>query len=624
VRYYLLALSFSIISFLAYRPANAASLQLAWTDNSQNESGFNIERKLGTAGTFSLIATVGVNTTSYLDSNLADATSYCYRVNAFNSAGSSPYTPEVCGTTAAPPPVTYGLTVSVQGGGSVVSSPAAINCGSSCLASFTSGTSVILQALPATGYSFAGWSGDADCSDGSVTMNTNKTCMATFQSNVQKFTLAVSTVGSITAAGAGSGKIVSNPVGIDCGSSCSASYANGTGVTLTAIPAPGSVFAGWSGDSDCSDGSVSMNINKSCTASFKISTYTLTVGSTGTGTGKLTSTPTGIDCGASCSASFAIGASVKLIATPDSGSSFDGWTGDPDCSDGSVSMNASKSCAAVFTQTAVSNVGLFRPSTGEWFLTKNKNEGWYGCTIDSCLGPFGKPGDVPVVGDWKGSGKTLIGIFNPLKRLWELDVNGTGSSSSCGTGTCLVLSFNAGSTDGQIPISGNWDGLAGDLVGVYQGSSSKSGQGNRQTNSSGYWYLDLNGNGVWDGCQVDRCLGPFGASGDIPVVGDWDGTGIVKIGIYDPSHGTWQLDLNGNGKWDGCKVDKCITFGQKGDIPVVGDWNASGTAKIGVFRPTTGEWWLDLNGNGKWEGCNVDKCLTGFGQPGDLPVVGNW
>jgi hypothetical protein len=166
--------------------------------------------------------------------------------------------------------------------------------------------------------------------------------------------------------------------------------------------------------------------------------------------------------------------------------------------------------------------------------------------------------------------------------------------------------------------------LGGDLVGVYQVASSNGGQGKRQPSSSGYWYLDLNGNGVWDGCQVDRCLGPFGASGDIPVVGDWDGTGVVKIGVYDPSHGTWQLDLNGNGKWDGCKVDKCISLGQRGDIPVVGDWSASGAAKIGVFRPTTGEWLLDLNANGKWDGCSVDKCVTGFGQPGDLPVVGKW
>jgi hypothetical protein len=49
-----------------------------------------------------------------------------------------------------------------------------------------------------------------------------------------------------------------------------------------------------------------------------------------------------------------------------------------------------------------------------------------------------------------------------------------------------------------------------------------------------------------------------------------------------------------------------------------------GTAKIGVFRASTGEWFLDMNGNGKGDGCNVDKCVSGFGQTGDLPVVGQW
>jgi hypothetical protein len=49
----------------------------------------------------------------------------------------------------------------------------------------------------------------------------------------------------------------------------------------------------------------------------------------------------------------------------------------------------------------------------------------------------------------------------------------------------------------------------------------------------------------------------------------------------------------------------------------------SGKDKVGVFRPSTGEWLLDFNGNGKWDGCGVDACLS-FGQDGDLPGVGKW
>jgi len=39
---------------------------------------------------------------------------------------------------------------------------------------------------------------------------------------------------------------------------------------------------------------------------------------------------------------------------------------------------------------------------------------------------------------------------------------------------------------------------------------------------NGTWYLDYNGNGEWDGCAVDRCyVGSFGVKGDLPVAGQW-------------------------------------------------------------------------------------------------------
>jgi hypothetical protein len=72
-------------------------------------------------------------------------------------------------------------------------------------------------------------------------------------------------------------------------------------------------------------------------------------------------------------------------------------------------------------------------------------------------------------------------------------------------------------------------------------------------------------------------------------------------------------------------VDTCIdSFGQPGDLPVVGDWDGTGVFKIGLFRPSTGEWLLDLNGNGLWDGCQVDRCRGPFGQEGDSPLVGKW
>jgi hypothetical protein len=109
------------------------------------------------------------------------------------------------------------------------------------------------------------------------------------------------------------------------------------------------------------------------------------------------------------------------------------------------------------------------------------------------------------------------------------------------------------------------------------------------------------------------------------VVGDWNGTGIEQIALFTSKDGTWYLDRNGNEKWDGCNKDKCLgQFGTKGDIPIVGDWDGTGKVRIGVFRPSTSMWYLDLNGNGKLDACGVDACIGPFGQPGDLPVVGKW
>jgi hypothetical protein len=82
----------------------------------------------------------------------------------------------------------------------------------------------------------------------------------------------------------------------------------------------------------------------------------------------------------------------------------------------------------------------------------------------------------------------------------------------------------------------------------------------------------LGGNGSWDGCETDDCLGPFGGlSIDIPVVGDWNRDNTSKIGIY--RQGTWYLDLNGNGNWDGGSLDQSAQTGKERRIATI---NSSG------------------------------------------------
>ncbi|CAK0781526.1 hypothetical protein CCP4SC76_7870008 [Gammaproteobacteria bacterium] len=129
----------------------------------------------------------------------------------------------------------------------------------------------------------------------------------------------------------GNGSITSIPAGIDCGNTCSANFADGATVTLTATPASSYAFDGWSGD-DCSGTDpcdLTMDGDKTVSANFISTLHTLAISKTGNGT--VTSTPSGIHCGNTCSSTFGDGATVTLTATPASGYAFDGWNGD-DCS----------------------------------------------------------------------------------------------------------------------------------------------------------------------------------------------------------------------------------------------------------------------------------------------------
>jgi hypothetical protein len=88
-------------SGLTITSVTSASVILAWTDNSNNETGFRIQRKKGATGTYTEIATVDNDHTTYTDNDAAllDGTRYYYKVCAYNSAGNSPFSNEVNGTT---------------------------------------------------------------------------------------------------------------------------------------------------------------------------------------------------------------------------------------------------------------------------------------------------------------------------------------------------------------------------------------------------------------------------------------------------------------------------------------------------------------------------------------------
>ncbi|MBE9545898.1 MAG: S8 family serine peptidase [Proteobacteria bacterium] len=84
---------------LAATPESGSRINLSWTDNSSSESRFEIERKTGPGGTYSRIANIAADETSYSDTGLSEKTTYYYQVRAINSAGNSAYSNEADATT---------------------------------------------------------------------------------------------------------------------------------------------------------------------------------------------------------------------------------------------------------------------------------------------------------------------------------------------------------------------------------------------------------------------------------------------------------------------------------------------------------------------------------------------
>jgi hypothetical protein len=242
---------------------------------------------------------------------------------------------------------TYTLTVDTTGSGtgSVTSDPVGlIDCGITCTATLERGTVVTLTATPDGGDTFAGWmgacSGTGDCV---VTMDEAKDVTAVFSDPTNPMLI-------VHKDGTGTGTVTSVPAGIDCGITCTFGFPASTVVTLTATPTASSEFTGWSGEGCSGTGTcvVTMDVARTVTATFTHVAYPLTVIKDGSGTGTVTSEPAGIDCGITCTINMSGG--VTLTATPDTMSSFTGWTGEGCSGTGTcvVTMDAAKTVTATF------------------------------------------------------------------------------------------------------------------------------------------------------------------------------------------------------------------------------------------------------------------------------------
>lgn len=313
-----------------------------------------------------------------------------------------------CGQPVAPKTT---LLVTVEGAGVIRSSPAGIECPEVCGAKFDVGTAVTLTAEAAAGSVFSGFAGACSGAACTVTLDVDRAVSARFAVETKTFTLAL--------IGDGSGSVSSSVGTLSCPGSCSVTLPRGTVLTVTATAATNSAFVGWSGGS-CSGVepcTVTLDRDTTLQAAFALK-HSLVVSRAGAGSGTVSSSPPGIDCGADCVEAWAPGTVVTLTATPAADSVFTGWSGA--CSGTSacqVTTSAPQLVTATFARLQYA-VAVTKTGTGLGTVTSTP-------TGITCGTECSRAFDV-------GTTVTLTATAQPGSRFdgW------TGACS--GTGSCVV------------------------------------------------------------------------------------------------------------------------------------------------------------------------------------------
>lgn len=233
---------------------------------------------------------------------------------------------------------------------------------------------------------------------------------------------------------------------------------------------------------------------------------------------------------------------------------------------------ADRPVSADFDGDGITDLAVYRASTGEWFVNRTKLGGiryWFG----------GDSSDVPVPGDYDGDKIADISVYRVSTGEWLLYGSKIGFVNA---------KFTVPGLDMPIPADYDGDGITD--VAVYRPTT-------RQ------WIINRS---RWGWLVVS-----FGGSDDMPIPADYDGDGIADLAVFRPSTAQWFILRSKLG-------GVVYQFGAPGyDVPVPADYDGDGATDIAIFRGPTGEWicWQTTEGA-------LTKKYGSVG--GDLPVPGNF
>jgi subtilisin-like proprotein convertase family protein len=203
-----------------------------------------------------------------------------------------------------------------------------------------------------------------------------------------------------------------------------------------------------------------------------------------------------------------------------------------------------------FDGDGVSDVTVFRPSTGEWF-TRTSSSGFAAIVTT----PFGLSGDIRVNGDYDGDRRTDRAVFRPSTNQWFI--------LQSSNGAVRTVSWGLG---GDVPTPADFDGDGRTDIAVWRPSS-------------GEWFVINSSSGA-------LAYTPWGLPGDQPIARDFDGDGRADLAVYRPSSFQWFIKTTTAAF--GPQIIR--TWGLSGDLPMPADFDGDGRTEIAIYRPTTGVW----------------------------------